>query len=289
MRWNCPHCEEVVAASVDFESTENAYVRCAKCDGLALLHRSAALVREAKIRRAAQEARLNAGRFAIEGAAPRMEMRAPPPPSEAMMMAHATYSTEAPCPPAFITVVPPAPGLDLDLSLAASSSTPPNYAKPPAFLLRSLTDPVDSTDRSFALDDEPGTIEITLPASAPRASRIALWIAASLAIASGAYLYFEGRKALAPIEAPNQADEIRSKANSAVRIETPSLIIVRVSRATLRRGPAVEAEALQTLERAAVARMLESKDGWMKIESPRISTPDRTAWVRADLVARLPQ
>ncbi len=58
MRWNCPHCEELVTAGIDFESTTRAYVRCAHCNGMALIHRSAVLADYVKARRLEEEAQL---------------------------------------------------------------------------------------------------------------------------------------------------------------------------------------------------------------------------------------
>src|SRR5690606_8565032 len=60
MRWNCPHCEALVTAGIDFEATKKAYVRCAKCGGMALIHRSAALADYVKARRLEEEAQLEA-------------------------------------------------------------------------------------------------------------------------------------------------------------------------------------------------------------------------------------
>ena len=63
-------------------------------------------------------------------------------------------------------------------------------------------------------------------------------------------VYKRQKKTLAPTQAPAPvADEIVSKANSAVRTETARpLVIVRVTRAVLRNGPSVEATAVQTLD-----------------------------------------
>ncbi|MBC7385070.1 MAG: hypothetical protein H7301_02770 [Cryobacterium sp.] len=60
MRWNCPHCESLVTAGIDFENIQRAYVRCGKCKGMALIHRSAALAGYVKARRLEDEAQLEA-------------------------------------------------------------------------------------------------------------------------------------------------------------------------------------------------------------------------------------
>jgi hypothetical protein len=60
MRWNCPHCGELVTAGIDFESTKKAYVRCAKCSGMAVIHRSATIVDQAKAFRLDEEAKADA-------------------------------------------------------------------------------------------------------------------------------------------------------------------------------------------------------------------------------------
>lgn len=324
MRWNCPHCEELVTAGIDFENTKKAYVRCSQCNGTALIHRSAVLADYAKSRRTEEEAQLEAelrltqtatanarlqtlevqirglnerlanerllnerksGERAVTAGQPgEVSMGMPPLPNSAMLSA----------------------GMEIGVDGHARSVSPPpfapafTYANPPAFLMKATA--IETIERSFALDSTASfanelSIDGDLEAAAPSLETrplssirpmLALWAAAALAIASGYYLYQEGKKALTPVNAPVHADEIRSKANSAVRPETRSLVIVSVARAVLRNAPSVEAVSIQTLDRSAIATLVEEKDGWVKIASPSISTSDRTAWIRGDLVRRMP-
>jgi hypothetical protein len=172
------------------------------------------------------------------------------------------------------------------------------YAKPPAFLLKptATATAIETIEKAFAADDETeipkrklGDAYTTAADSISLRPTIALWLAAALAIGSGTYLYREGKKALAPTTTSpaGEADSIRSNANSAVRATTRTTVIVRVARAVLRDGPSTDAASVQTLDRAAVANVVAEQNGWMKIESPKIATGDRTAWVRADLVLRM--
>ncbi len=384
MRWNCPHCEELVTAGIDFENTKKAYVRCAKCNGMALVHRSAVFADYVKARRLEEEAQLeaelritqtatansrvqsmeghirglneklsaaavhaassatvaaNANSDAIEAARP---LAMPPPPNAAMspstnpprgsaMNAGMDLTMEMitaphlPTPPPFLSSFGPTEAHADEITITHDVySAPPIflYSKPPAFLLKTTANAIETLERAFAIDGDESPMDAivatpivtTLEVESIRARMtarlativppslrptIALWTAAALAIASGAYLYVEGKKALAPVTTPItmappntaviQADEIRSKANSAIRPETRSLAIVRVARAVLRNGPSVESSSLQTLERSAVANVVEMKDGWIRIESPRIETPNRSAWVRSDLVVQMPR
>lgn len=315
MRWNCPHCDELVTAGIDFENTKQAYVRCAQCNGTALIHRSAILADYVRARRSEEEAQLEAELRLTQSTSANSRLQAMEVQirglNERLSSAQDVHSRPiAPPPfrPSFEAIETGPPEFH--------ATTPPplfTYTKPPAFLLK--PSPIETQERSFSTDesswsDEPSvridTMTMNLnetsvdadlehkanvadaPAESSLRPMIALWVAAALAIGSGAYLYREGKKALAPVNAPIQADEIHSKANSAVRPEVRSLVIVSVARAVLREGPSVEATPVQTLDRSSVARVVEEKEGWMKVESPAISTSDRTAWVRADLVIRMP-
>lgn len=326
MRWNCPHCEELVAADIDFENTKKAYVRCAKCGGMALVHRSAVLADSMKARRLEEEARLEADLRLAQTAAANARAKAmeaevrglnerliqgdlpasAPPPlfrnAEPPLSAAVVGTVPAP------TIVPPpfrlAPATDV-------AAAPPSfaYANPPAFLLKPTA--IEAAEYAFAIDDEamagdrmdaieasttgvPDALAGDAATSNPSPIRptITLWIAAAIALASGAYLYREGKKAFAPTSGANppaQADTIRSKANSAIRPDARTLVIVRVPRAVVRSGPSPSAAAVQTLDRASTATLLDEKDGWTRIGSPKIASADRTAWIRADLVTRLPE
>ena len=348
MRWNCPHCEELVTAAIDFENTKKAYVRCAKCNGMALIHRSAVLADFVKARRMEEEAQLETELRLTQSATANSRMQALEVQirglnerlqNERLINERLTAGAAAPSAPTYPAHMPPLPSASMLMSMsgdmggetiAAPTLTPPPfrpsfeameegsvqtdaaaaapifaYAKPPAFLLKPTASQIETIERGFAMDDDlaapsgkPSAIDYELsfePEHASTRANVALWIAAALAIASGAYLYHQGKEALAPIAAPanvapksDQADEIRSKANSAIRADARPLVIVRVPRAILRDGPSTGAAPLQSLDRASVANLIETKDGWMKIESPQIPTHDQTAWVRADLVARLP-
>ncbi|MBS1962757.1 MAG: hypothetical protein JST04_11105 [Bdellovibrionales bacterium] len=389
MRWNCPHCEELVTAGIDFENTKKAYVRCAKCKGMALVHRSAVLADYVKARRLEEEAQLevelrltqtanattkiqsmesqirdltdklsNATKIAakIDAIAPAPSPSArsatPPPPNAAMMtmnMAMDAIVTRPSAPPPFVPSFESIAIADANAIEDDVAAAPPvfAYAKPPAFLLKPTVTPIDLIERAFpseldddAIDEIPTVnaisaegaiddmeVDVTVMNPPPEAVEvidtsssvdpiiestlasekavseyraslrpmIALWVAIVLAIGSGIYLYHEGKQALSPViapsapSAPTEADSIRSKANSAVRAENVrTTVIVRVPRAVLRASPGMQGTAVQTLDRSAVANLVEEKDGWMKIESPRIGSSDRTAWVRADLVTKLP-
>lgn len=262
MRWNCPHCEELVTAGIDFENMQKAYVRCGKCNGLALIHRSPAF--------ADQKAKAAEITAPVAQATSAPMLASPPPPNAEMSLAGNTPEPPRPTRAAFVP--------SFEAIETATISAPPifTYAKPPAFLMK--------PDSPAVAIETPKTIEST---SSLR-PMIALWIAAAIAVASGAYLYREGKKALSPPPAPAiEADEIRS-ANSAARTESRKLVIIRVSAATLRNGPSIDAPSLQVLERSSVAKIIEEKEGWFKIESPKITTTTQSAWVRADLVTPLP-
>jgi hypothetical protein len=355
MRWNCPHCEELVTAGIDFENTKKAYVRCAKCNGMALVHRSAVLADYVKARRMEEEAQLeaelrltqtataNSRVQAMEGqirglneklstAANAKGTTTPPPPNAAMntTMEMEMIMPELPSPPPFASSFEPMEEHEAEITIINDVSAAPPvfmYSKPPAFLLRKTANAIETLERSFAIDGDVAPMEaITatpvthiknlnttseVRASDPKVASpsmrptIALWVAAIAAIGSGSYLYIEGKKALAPsvqtpasipavdaaksADATVQADAIRSNANSAIRPETRAIAIVRVPRATLRTGPSIDATPVQTLERSSVANIVELKDGWMRLESPRITTTNRTAWVRADLVVLMPK
>jgi hypothetical protein len=52
MRWNCPHCQTALQAPIESETTtKKTYVRCGKCGGASLIHRSAAVIEAARARR----------------------------------------------------------------------------------------------------------------------------------------------------------------------------------------------------------------------------------------------
>jgi hypothetical protein len=359
MRWNCPHCEELVTAGIDFENTKKAYVRCAKCNGMALIHRSAVLADYVKARRLEEEAQVEAelrltqsataqsrmqtmevqirglnerlqnermmnerlsstARAAASHVAPSFPAHMPPLPNAAMMTSMdmaMDMGEEMFAAPGRSTVTPPPfrPSFEAmeegSMQTDAAPAAPTfAYKQPPAFLMQPTAAQIETIEHSFAIDDEitaslamNAAIDSDTSFATPNPSiraNAALWIAAALAISSGVYLYHQGKAALAPTLAPaiaapaektDQSDEIHSKAgSSALRAEPHSLVIVRVAKATLREGPTLEAAAIQSLDRAAVANLVETKDGWMKIESPQIPTRDQTAWIRADLVARMP-
>ena len=351
MRWNCPHCEELVTAGIDFENTKKAYVRCANCNGMALIHRSAALADYVRARRMEEEAQLEAEHCLTQTASANSRIQAmesqirglnekvsaaaknanasttiaaqpaviPPPPNAAMAMSLETIMPRPPTPPPFFasfdTTEEPMAEITImnDVSAAAPIFM---YSKPPAFLLKSTPSAIETVERSFAIDGDLAPAD-AIAASSDESEKnqandyvvsaaqtsirptVALWIAAMLAIGSGAYLYSEGKKALAPATTPGaasapattpvEADEIHSKANSAIRADSGPIAIVRVPRAVLRSAPSTDAPSVQTLERSTAATILDIKDGWMKIESPKIGTATRTAWVRADLVTQLPK
>lgn len=287
MRWNCPHCEELVTAGIDFESTTKAYVRCARCNGMALIHRSAVLADYVKARRMDEEAQLEselrlqqqmkqsqalqqsihaqnlqvqALQSQIQQAAREIETART---SQTMASAVANLpileaSTDAP-PPAraptevnvdgrILRAVPPpmrapAPAATLSASaaeslaatvpssLAAPASpmlaTPPPFVQatirlqdeapapeapraipvPPAFLVGSVEDAVrafaieetqESEDIFFVDTANPARTETKATDASRLRSNLAVWIAAALALASGIYLYHEGKQALAP-------------------------------------------------------------------------------------------
>jgi hypothetical protein len=334
MRWNCPHCETLVTAGIDFENTKKAYVRCAKCQGMALIHRSAVLADYVKARRLEEEAQLEIELRLTQTATANSRMQA----MESQIRGLNEKITETARSAATAVKAPSletAPGLGMEVEKIRSATPPPfhpsfemleegstqspiddtaiappvfNYGNPPAFLLKPET-----IERSFAVDEE--IDEEVDDGSDPKTERsiaigpstlaslrpiLAFWIAAGIAVASGTYLYTQGRKAFAPSAAVapsisasdassvDQADEIQSEANSALRAETRPLVIVRVSRAELRTGPSTATEAIQSLDRASIAKIIAEQDGWMKIESPKISTADHTAWIRGDLVTRIP-
>lgn len=358
MRWNCPHCDEFVSADIDFETTTKSYVRCAKCKGLALIHRSAALADRMKATRMRNEARAEAaaaqslveiattqGLIQAGALAPHMTSHpqvplfgtptppprtvTPPPfrmpakiddtgtgataaaaptfnytnPPEFLMRANTTAtrafaSNEAPIPMAIeeILTTDTTPSYELD---TATTDWMESFAEPSVdFLSEEIAmDPVVETATESAAENttpsENATSETTIEidtglSTAPVASTFAVWIAAAVAFASGAYLIVEGRKALSEIQnsAP-VADHIVSKSNSAVRAEERQLVVVRVPRAILRTKPSIDGIAVQAMDRSTILGLLEVRDGWIRVESPKVTTSDRTAWVRADLVSRI--
>jgi len=230
MRWNCPHCEALVTAGIDFEATKKAYVRCAKCGGMALIHRSAALADYVKARRLEEEAQLEAEILIANAArekAKTMEMTAPPtlaPPTATasttgldmiasatseMMIVPAATAIPATAIPATATTVEYEPnGFDPVVETsgiyetteitegegATAASLPVfEYAAPPAFLVSPL--PVETLpplgDTPF---DEPILTATEAKGKASWKSNAPIWIAAMLALASGVFLLIEGHR-----------------------------------------------------------------------------------------------
>lgn len=177
MRWNCPHCEELVTAGIDFEFTKQAYVRCGKCGGMSMIHRSAALAGFVKARRIEEETKLAASQ-----AITKERLRAETVPSRMIVMP-VEPEMSAPTPPPFR-------GLPTD-----ETAPPPTFAypKPPAFLMRERPEP------TFNLPEE---------STKPTRKNVAVWVAAALAITSGIYLYNQGKQAL------TLNDRIALKSNS---------------------------------------------------------------------------
>lgn len=242
MRWNCPHCEELVTAGIDFENTKKAYVRCAKCNGMALIHRSAVLADYVKARRMEEEAQLEAELRLTQTAAANSRLQAMETQlrglNERLSSERAMSANRLEAPksapsnagadfevPRHVTPPPFRPAyedLEEGSTQSALPASPPafNFSRPPAFLLKSNA--VETIERSFATDEdgmpispilataasiEAVTLAAELPPELPRnahQSTIALWIAAALALASGLYLYEQGRQAFAPAatEAP---------------------------------------------------------------------------------------
>jgi hypothetical protein len=183
MRWNCPHCEELVTAGIDFESTKKMYVRCAKCSGMALIHRSAAITELA-------------GVLAAQGESPppeqTLDIELPPVSPPPFMKKEPTATTTA------------ANGYDPIVESAMAEPPSFAYAKPPAFLLKENPE----TTTTFAADDEFTETMVFATTRGRRrrnavaaffSSNAAVWLAAGLALTSGAYLFLEGRKTLTPI------------------------------------------------------------------------------------------
>ncbi len=263
MRWNCPHCEELVTAGIDFESTTKAYVRCARCNGMALIHRSAVLADYVKARRMDEEAQLeteirlqkelkqsralqqsieaqnlqvqslqaqiqqatrdmettraNAAILSSSDAAPPLrQMGAPPnevnvdgrilsapmpPPMKVAESTAAATETARATPPPFVQATI---RIQEDLPAETPSRKMP---VPPAFLVGNVEEAVRafaieeaqaSEDIFFADAAKPSDAESRTPLAARFRSNLAVWIAAALALASGIYLYHEGKQALAP-------------------------------------------------------------------------------------------
>lgn len=276
MRWNCPHCEELVTAGIDFETTQQAYVRCGKCGGMALVHRSAALAGFVKARRIEEETKLAASAQAsanerrwsshdsVSGN-PSLETisdKIPPRSMDALLAANLPIEPEL-----FTATPPPFRGPPTD-----ESAAPPifSYPKPPAFLMGEIQKPASPATRA--------TGNSTL-------ANLAVWLAAALALGSGIYLYIQGKKAL------TANDQIVSKSSSGIRPEAVRDVrnfgIVKVPRAVVRGAPSTEAAVLGTLTQASVIVLLEEKEGWIRVESPKLTTGSASAWLRSDLVARI--
>jgi hypothetical protein len=229
MRWNCPHCEELVTAGIDFENTKKAYVRCAKCGGMALVHRSAVLADYVKARRMEDEAQLEAELRMAQVANSNSRIQAMEARIHALneRLSATTAPVSAPTPP-----IPPPPnaamrtiatvgGMETESEAIDSPTTPTavdfesmeegsvqspiendvaaappvfTYGKPPAFLLRAPDPTEDRSPRRSKASVRP---------------KAALWIAAAIAIASGAYLYREGKQVFSS-SAPTSAAADRS-------------------------------------------------------------------------------
>ncbi len=170
MRWNCPHCNELVTADIDFETTKKAYVRCAVCQGAALIHPTAVLADYVRAEEPIATQTRNTS-------------AATPPPPSAVMNAGMNI------------------GMNAEIhSLSDTTIAPPvfSYPSPPAFLMKSPTNPTENDESAFAVHS------VTSPETKkrnPTPSTIALWIAAALALGSGVYLYAEGKKALSNSDA----------------------------------------------------------------------------------------
>ncbi len=367
MRWNCPHCEELVTAGIDFEATKQAYVRCGKCGGMAILHRSAALAGFVKARRLEEEAQMNAeikineARKAANDALATARAMASaqalalaevdaiarsvePRIESSMEFASGPMSTPAQSEPRIamppLPTVPPRNGnessgidmtavsdshdemealmtgtlpyeseitvTDLDEVEAASPTPPPYrgpresrgdtiaaaapifaYPRPPAFLMKDPHAESMNPAISAALAAKPKLTN-------NRMANLAVWIAAALAISSGIYLYIQGKKALsatAPISTI-EGDQIISKASSGVRAEVThesrNVGIVKVPRAIVRGAPSIDSAAVGSLDQASLLTLLEEKEGWIRIESPKLPVAAKAgAWVRSDLIAKI--
>jgi hypothetical protein len=219
MRWNCPHCEELVTAGIDFANTKKAYVRCRKCNGMAIVHRSAALADYVKARRmeeenqiAAEEHEASVRQESIPSVDRDMDLGSDLDSYLPVMeMTSATTAQTAPSNSSLETVTAAATA-PTKIAALSMIPTPPAfpYAKPPAFLLRESPSAIETIVRSFETETEEEIIGIqperrTQNLSPTKNSTIALWIAAGLALFSGIYLYSEGRKAFAPAVRPAPA------------------------------------------------------------------------------------
>jgi hypothetical protein len=310
MRWNCPHCEELVTADIDFEATEKAYVRCAKCSGMALIHRSAAIANFVKAQRMDQEARKRIEELEVA-------LRAKHEKAPATAISEHTQEIDIPTVYANPDSAPTTSPAALNTGgMEASSATPPpfamappefdpiveTYANPPAFLLQK--DP--ETTEAFAWSDESSLpIEEDAPTRARRlafvsflSSGTAVWIATTIALASGVYLFTEGRKAVQPAapeitaepqkEILPQAEAVSAAASSAARANVKKLVIVRIDRAALRANPNTEANTIQTVGLSTVLTVLDERNGWIQVEGAKIKSADHRAWIAADAITRLP-
>lgn len=306
MRWNCPHCEALVTAGIDFESTKRAYVRCTKCNGMAVIQM-------------ASTARVGSdGSVSIETSVQAQNASTSPSPS-------------APAPR--VVTPPPFRGNATEAAAPVSTSTAPTpifaFPKPPAFLLKkgaekafaetqervqeAITEFNKESATHVNIAESIGTavsplqmnVEIVSEtvtsglATSPRLTRsksygsAAVWIAAVIAIASGIFLFIQGKRLLSPQAgiAPN-GDQIISKSSSGIQLTggnlARSLGIVKVRRATVRSLPSSESAALGGLDQASVITLLGEKDGWLRVETPKLNVKNNQAWIKADLITQIP-
>lgn len=202
MRLNCPHCESLLSAEINFEKKKQAYVRCANCEGFAVIHRSAVLIE--------QKAKIPKDDFTLENIIvmpPAPQNRFSETAREVAAVAPASppvVSSPVVVPPVMMMVTPPPFMVAMekieipnDLDFSTPLPTPPVFtqAKPPAFLLRENPNAV----QHFAeVERKEEAVNMASPLNKKRkaSSSLAVWIAAAIAMVSGIYLYAEGKKAL---------------------------------------------------------------------------------------------
>jgi hypothetical protein len=225
---------------------------------------------------------------------------APSPSASGMETATAAplEATSPSTPPPF-AMAAPNPTID-----AAPNSFDPiveTYANPPAFLLRKDAEIPEAfawaDESTMPIEDEAPARARRLAISAFLSSGTAVWIATTIALASGVYLFIEGRKAIEPAapvtseptkEVPPAAEAVPAAASSAARAAPRKLVIVRIDRAALRANPTADASTIQTVGLSTVFTVLEERDGWIHVEGAKVKGADRRAWISTDAITRLP-
>lgn len=218
MRLNCPHCESLLSAEIDFEKKKQAYVRCAKCDGIAVIHRSAAIADrtsdEFTLENILVMPQATQHRFSEvprEIAATPIMMTppaTPPKPASVTIVAAASVLVATPPPFAMPLTMMEIPDLDTDFDSptillnqpSPVTAKPPafTHAKPPAFLLKKNTMAMQSFAEIEPVLEKAAKAPTSMKKSNQASSSLAVWLAAAIALASGVYLFVEGKKALGP-------------------------------------------------------------------------------------------